>query len=110
MINIITTDAERSFLAFKCDLVSMTHLAYPVLHAPTVLSTIASAKTVGLVLQQDVAGELRPVAFFSKRLKRAQRSYSALSSPHGSCPVPPPSTKLYSCNYRRYMTGLGHFS
>ena len=69
--------AEDAFSAIKQRLVSLTRLAYPVPHAPTILSTDASAEAVGAVLQQEVDGELRPVAFFSKRLEPAQRSYSA---------------------------------
>lgn len=56
-------DAERSFLAIKCQLVSLTRLTYQVSHAATVSSTDASTEAVGAVLQQDVARELWPVAF-----------------------------------------------
>ena len=69
--------AADAFSAIKRQLVSLTRLAYPVPHAPTVLSTDASGEAVGAVLQQEVAGVLRPIAFFSKRLEPAQRSYSA---------------------------------
>ena len=70
-------EAKQAFTTSKRQLASLTRLAYPVHHAPTLLSTDASAEAVGAVLQQEVDGELRPVAFFSKRLEPAQRSYSA---------------------------------
>ena len=51
---------------------------YPVPHAHTVLSTNASAETVGVVVQQDIVGEHWLVAFFIKTLELVQRSsYSA---------------------------------
>ena len=56
---------------------SSASLIYPVPHVPTVLSTVVLAEAMGALLQQDVAGEPRPVAFFSKRLEPAQPSYSA---------------------------------
>ena len=49
----------------------------PVLHAPTALTTDASAEAVGVVLQQEIGGTFTLIAFFSKRLEQAQRQYSA---------------------------------
>lgn len=66
-------------LEVKRHLVFPTRLTYLVPHMLTVLSTNFSAEAVGLVLHQDVAGELWSVAF-SKRLEPAQLSYSAFNS------------------------------
>lgn len=68
--------AGDAFSNMKRRLISLTRLAYPVPHAPTVLSADASAEAVGAVLQQEVDKELRYVSFFRKRLEPAQPSYS----------------------------------
>ncbi|KAK8390281.1 hypothetical protein O3P69_010161 [Scylla paramamosain] len=68
--------ADEAFRAIKRQLLALTRLEYPVPHAKTVLATDASAEAVGAVLQQEVADELLPVAFFNKRLEPAQSNYS----------------------------------
>lgn len=70
-------DAESSFQAIKRHLVSLICLAYPIPYAHTVVFTDALAEAAGTMVQQDVAGEFRLVAFFSKRPEFSQRSYSA---------------------------------
>lgn len=71
------TESERAFEEIKCQLADLTLLAYPTPHATTALSTDASAEAIGAVLQQEIDGVLRPIAFYSKRLEAPQRTYSA---------------------------------
>lgn len=69
-------EAEEAFQEVKSKLAQATLLAFPTPNAPTSVYTDASNDAIGAVLQQEVAGVLRPIAFFSKRLEPPQRKYS----------------------------------
>ncbi|KAK4325463.1 hypothetical protein Pmani_003914 [Petrolisthes manimaculis] len=60
-----TEEAVMALEGVKDKLASSTMLVYPLHHAPTFIYTDASAEAVGTVLQQEIDGELRPIAFFS---------------------------------------------
>jgi hypothetical protein len=70
-------DCQAAFLAAKEALRSFRVLAHPSSTAPTELYTDASDLAIGAELrQQQTDGDWRPIAFFSKRLAKAQRKYS----------------------------------
>jgi len=68
---------KSAFQAAKDALAAATSLAHPDPEAPINLAVDASATAVGAVLQQQSAAGWRPLAFFSRKLDRAQMSYSA---------------------------------
>ena len=72
-----TENAEQSFLEIKKALSESTLLVHPTLDGPTVVITDASSTAVGGILQQEIEGEWRPLAYFSKKLQPAETSYSA---------------------------------
>ncbi len=71
------TDAlTDAFQKTKDALANACLLSYPTPDAPTNIVTDASDVAVGAVLQQCVNGEWRPISFFSKAMKPAERRYS----------------------------------
>ena len=73
-----TEDAHRSFQQLKENLNKAVQLHFTDPTSDTFhLVTDASNSAVGAALHQSVGNELRPVAFFSKRLSTSQRAYSA---------------------------------
>ena len=72
-----TESAEQSFLEIKKALAESTLLVHPTLDGPTVVITDASSTAVGGILQQEIEGEWRPLAYFSKKLQPAETHYSA---------------------------------
>ncbi|XP_043213583.1 uncharacterized protein LOC122377536 [Amphibalanus amphitrite] len=71
-----TDSARQRFKNVKDALATATHLAHQVPDAPLALFVDASDCGVGAVLQQHVAGEWQPLAFFSKTLQPAEKKYS----------------------------------
>ncbi len=69
--------ATSAFNSVKEALANATLLVHPELGAPTCIMTDASETAVGAVLQQFIAGQWQPLAYFSKALKPAQTRYSA---------------------------------
>ncbi|XP_064483070.1 uncharacterized protein LOC135395913 [Ornithodoros turicata] len=69
-----TTDA--AFTKIKGDLAQSTLLYHPQHDAPTVLMVDASNVAVGAVVQQQIDGDWRPTAFFSKALQPPEGNYS----------------------------------
>ncbi len=69
-------EATAAFGDIKQALAKATLLAHPKPEAPTSLVTDASEAAVGAVLQQYIDGEVRPVSFFSKKLKPCETRYS----------------------------------
>lgn len=68
---------SRRIRTIKNQVAELTLLAHPVPNAPTALNTDASVIAIGAVLQQEIHGSLRPIAFFRKRLHPTQIKYSA---------------------------------
>ena len=61
----------------KRSLVTVRVLHMPNFELPFVLTTDASAVSMGGILEQDFGTELQPVAFESKKLSPAEMRYSA---------------------------------
>ena len=72
-----TTECELAFVEAKKALASATLLHHPSPSEETRLTTDASGVAVGGKLEQKVKGLWAPVAFFSKKLKPAEKKYSA---------------------------------
>ncbi|CAB0015171.1 unnamed protein product, partial [Nesidiocoris tenuis] len=71
-----TSEARKMFEKCKDDLANAALLSYPHPDKPIALMVDASDFAVGSVLQQFENGGWRPLAFFSKKLSDAERSYS----------------------------------
>ena len=70
-------DQEKAFLSLKEKLSSTPVLAYPNFNNPFYVYTDASGVGLGAVLmQKDCRGKLRPLAFASRVLNKAERNYS----------------------------------
>ena len=70
---------DRALCAFestKETLAKVCLLSYPSTDAPTSIVTDTSDIAVGAVLQQYVDGAWKPISFFSKAMKPAERRYS----------------------------------
>ncbi|CAH8676919.1 unnamed protein product [Schistosoma rodhaini] len=74
----LSSEAKDAFTAAKTAIASTTMLTYlsPDPEATLILCTDASQAAVGAVLQQRVNNEVKPLAFFSKKLEPAQTRYS----------------------------------
>jgi transposase InsO family protein len=72
-----TTEANEAFAAAKRALADATMLVHPRSDAPTAVTVDASAYAVGGVLEQLVDGHWRPLAFFSRQLRKPELNYSA---------------------------------
>ena len=71
-----TTESQAAFEATKQALASATLLVHPSASATTCLTVDASDLAIGGVLEQFLDGCWKPLAFFSRKLDNAQRSYS----------------------------------
>merc|ERR1712020_83105 len=69
-------DMVRSFEATKEALANATMLHHPVQGAPTALTSDASDTALGAVLEQKISGTWRPLAFFSRQLRKSERNYA----------------------------------
>ena len=72
-----TPEAEAAFAAAKEALAAVTTLSFPIHDGETSIACDASDIGVGAVLQQRVDDSWKPLAFFSKKLNKAQKTYSA---------------------------------
>lgn len=63
-------------MAAKAKLVDTTMLQFPVTSAPLALTTDASEKAVGAVLEQFTEGDWHPLAFFSRKLREPEKKYA----------------------------------
>lgn len=72
-----TPKAEEAFLNCKEELLKITTLTHPAPSVPLILTCDASDFAVGASLEQIVDGDIKPIAFFSRKLNSSQRSYSA---------------------------------
>ena len=71
-----TLKADAAFVAAKQMLADATTLSHPVPDAPLSLAVDASDVSIGGVLQQEVNGQIEPLAFFSRTLQPTQTRYS----------------------------------
>lgn len=69
-------EQEEAFRTAKETLASATMLSFPAPNAPLRLTTDASSIAVGAVLEQLTEGKPYPLAFFSKKLTKAETRYS----------------------------------
>ncbi|GFV99233.1 retrovirus-related Pol polyprotein from transposon 412 [Trichonephila clavipes] len=70
-----TKECEDSFLQLKEALTSSPILIYPQPDKPFILDTDASNESVGAVLSQEIVGQERGVAYWSKCLSKPERNY-----------------------------------
>ncbi|GFY07046.1 retrovirus-related Pol polyprotein from transposon 412 [Trichonephila clavipes] len=70
-----TKESEDSFLQLKEALTSSPILIYPQPDKPFILDTDASNESVGAVLSQEIDGQERVVAYWSKCLSKPERNY-----------------------------------
>ncbi|GFU59508.1 retrovirus-related Pol polyprotein from transposon 17.6 [Trichonephila clavipes] len=70
-----TKEYEDSFLQLKEALTSSPILIYPQPDKPFILDTDASNESVGAVLSQEIDGQERVVAYWSKCLSKPERNY-----------------------------------
>lgn len=71
-----TPTADAAFSAIKEELAKATLLTHPKAGAPTSVMVDASNSAVGAVLQQNINGTWKPLAFFSKKLSTTECRYS----------------------------------
>lgn len=72
-----TEERSAAFVKAKDALARATMLVHPETNAPIALTVDASDFAVGGVLEQLVAGEWKPLAFFSRKLRSPESRYSA---------------------------------
>ncbi|GFX85048.1 hypothetical protein TNCV_4998771 [Trichonephila clavipes] len=70
-----TKECEDSFLQLKEALTSSPILIYPQPDKPFILDTDASNESVGAVLSQEIDGQERVVAYWSKCLSKPERNF-----------------------------------
>merc|ERR1712020_103910 len=68
-------DMAGSFKATKEALANATMLHHPVQGAPTALTSDASDTALGAVLEQRTGNVWKPLAFFSRQLRKPERNY-----------------------------------
>ena len=73
-----TPELDLAFRKAKQLLADATLLHHPVPGARTVLTTVASDIAIGGVLEQKIDGNLKPLAFFSRQLNKAEKNYSTI--------------------------------
>lgn len=71
-----SSEMSGSFSATKEALANATMLAHPVPDAPIALTSDASDRAVGAVLEQQIDGVWQPLAFFSRQLRASEQKYS----------------------------------
>ncbi|XP_076132875.1 uncharacterized protein LOC143114921 [Alosa pseudoharengus] len=75
-----TNNCERSFQDLKTKLVTAPVLAYADFSLPFILEIDASLSGLGAVLSQEQGGRVRPVAYASRALNRAEKNMPNYSS------------------------------
>ena len=71
-----TDDMVKGFESAKEALANATMLHHPVQGAPTALTSDASDTALGAVLEQRIGNVWRPLAFFSRQLRKPERNYA----------------------------------
>jgi hypothetical protein len=72
-----TNDMSKGFVDTKEALANTTLLHHPIQGAQTALTTDASDTALGAVLEQKSGDIWRPLAFFSRQLRKPERIYAA---------------------------------
>ena len=72
-----TESMMTAFNHTKEALANATMLAHPKSDSPLAVTVDASGIAVGAVLEQCIEGQWRPLAFFSRQLRTAEKKYSA---------------------------------
>ncbi|GFX37059.1 retrovirus-related Pol polyprotein from transposon 17.6 [Trichonephila clavipes] len=70
-----TVDCNNAFNKLKDALTSSSILAYPEIGKQFILDTDASHESIGAVLSQEIDGQERVIAYFSKCLSKPERNY-----------------------------------
>ncbi|GFU63702.1 retrovirus-related Pol polyprotein from transposon 17.6 [Trichonephila clavipes] len=70
-----TVDCNNAFNKLKDALTSAPILAYPEIGKQFILDTDASHESIGAVLSQEIDGQERVIAYFSKCLSKPERNY-----------------------------------
>ncbi|GFX09382.1 retrovirus-related Pol polyprotein from transposon 412 [Trichonephila clavipes] len=70
-----TVDCNNAFNKLKDALTSAPILAYPEIGKQFILDTDASHESIGAVLSQEIDGQERAIAYFSKCLSKPERNY-----------------------------------
>ncbi|GFY31200.1 retrovirus-related Pol polyprotein from transposon 17.6 [Trichonephila clavipes] len=70
-----TVDCNNAFNKLKDALTSAPVLAYPEIGKQFILDTDASHESIGVVLSQEIDGQERVIAYFSKCLSKPERNY-----------------------------------
>lgn len=96
-----TDEAEEAFMELKSVLTSAPILANPDFTKTFTIESDASDTAVGAALVQELDGETRVIAYFSKKLSRTQRAYSSVEK---ECL----GVLLAIENFRHYVEG-SHF-
>ena len=73
-----TSQLRNAFAKTQQASAQATLLHHPMKNAPTALTVDASDKAVGGVLEQFAKGQWRPLAFFSRQLRKPETKYSAV--------------------------------
>ncbi|GFR00934.1 retrovirus-related Pol polyprotein from transposon 412 [Trichonephila clavata] len=68
-------ECNNAFNKLKDTLTSAPILAYPETGKQFILDTDASRKSIGAVLSQEIDGQERVIAYFSKCLSKPKRNY-----------------------------------
>ena len=68
-------EAQQAFDKLKQTLIDTSTLSFPYPNIPCILDTDPSDVAIGAVFSQVIAGEERPIAFFSRIMNSAQRNY-----------------------------------
>jgi transposase InsO family protein len=71
-----TSEAQEAFDALKKAMITAPCLKPPDFHAPFIITCDASAFAIGGVLSQEIDGHNHPVAYFSRKLNKAETNYS----------------------------------
>ncbi|GFV80027.1 retrovirus-related Pol polyprotein from transposon 412 [Trichonephila clavipes] len=70
-----TVDCNNAFNKLKDALTSAPILAYPEIGKQFILDTNASHESFGAVLSQEIDGQERVIAYFTKCLSKPERKY-----------------------------------
>ena len=73
-----TSDMQTAFNAAKCSLSASATLAHPLPNSTIALTTDASDIGIGACLEQHTERGWQPISFFSKKLKKVNRSTAPL--------------------------------
>ncbi|KAF8793549.1 Retrovirus-related Pol polyprotein like [Argiope bruennichi] len=70
-----TDECDNAFNKLKDALTSAPVLAYPAIGKQFILDTVSSHECIGAVLSQEIDGQERVIAYFSKCLSKQERNY-----------------------------------